>query len=328
MMLVGAVCFGCHMSIEGDLTPRPAPWTDGLAVPVGLGTNTFGRTSDVADSHLILDAFTAAGGALIDTADTYSDGASESIIGSWMRERKIRDQVFIATKVGNHPRFDGLSAATIAGSVDESLRRLGTDYIDIYFAHYQDDNTPIEESAAAFDALVKSGKIRAVGLSNFDPNAVRAWLQAAEDGGLAVPVALQPHYSLVHRDLFEAGLAEIAATSQLAVFPYRALGGGFLSGKYRTEADTEGRARGAGVRPLLNAAGLQLLDLVDEIAASHQVAPATVALAWLSSQPTVVAPLASATSQEQLNELLLAPSLTLSPRELALLIEASDRLAA
>lgn len=322
------------MNILGEPTPPANPlsdsvhgrWGEQLAVRIGLGSNTFGRTTDENESHQVLDAFLAAGGALIDTADTYSAGAAESIIGSWMQSRKARDRVLIATKVGNHPRFDGLSAQTITTSIDESLRRLGTDYVDLYYAHYQDDQTPIEESAAAFDTLARAGKIRAVGLSNFDANAVRSWLQVAEADGLAVPVALQPHYSLVHRQTFEPDLAKVAATSQLAVFPYRALGGGFLSAKYRTEADTEGRARGAGVRPHLTTAGLDLLDVVETIAAHHEVAPATVALAWLLSRPTVVAPLSSATSPSQLDELLRAPALSLSPAELAGLDDASAHL--
>ena len=232
-------------------TPRPtAPasadlrWGDSLALPLGLGTNTFGRTTDVDASYAVLDSFAESGGTLVDTADTYSDGAAESILGPWMRQRGTRDDVLVVTKVGNHPRYDGLSAPVVTASVEESLRRLDTDHIDLYFAHYQDDETPVEESAAAFDALVRAGKIRAIGLSNFDVDTAAAWLRVAEDNGLATPVALQPHYSLVHRQPYETGLATVAAASGLAVLPYRALGGGFLSGKYRTDADTEGRARG------------------------------------------------------------------------------------
>jgi aryl-alcohol dehydrogenase-like predicted oxidoreductase len=322
------------MAPAHDVT-RPAPpldartpglWGGDLAVPIGLGGNTFGRTTDVTDAHRVLDAFAAAGGTLVDTADTYSDGASESIIGHWMRSRKNRDRVLVVTKVGNHQRFEGLSATTVTASVEESLRRLGTDHIDLYLAHYQDDDTPVEESVAAFDGLVRSGKIRAFGLSNFDGPAVGEWLRVADDGGLAAPVALQPHYSLVHRRQFETELAGLAAEAGLAVLPYRALGGGFLSGKYRTEADTEGRARGAGVRPLLTAEGLGLLDVVQTIADEHRVGAASVALAWLLRRPGVVAPLASATSTDQLHELLAAPGVRLTEDELARLEAASDRL--
>lgn len=323
------------MEIEGEHLPdaprqatTPAGrWGSDLALPVGLGSNTFGRTTDSAESHRILDHFEAAGGSLVDTADTYSDGASESILGTWLKRRGNRDRILIATKVGNHPRFDGLSAPVITAAVEESLRRLGTDYVDLYFAHYQDDQTPIAESAVAFDALVRAGKIRAVGLSNFDVDAVSEWLQVAHREGLAAPVALQPHYSLVHRQSFETGLDALASAHELAVLPYRSLGGGFLSGKYRTEADTEGKARGAGVRPLLTPAGLALLDAVEAIASAHEVGVASVALAWLSRQPTVVAPLASATNLAQLDELLAAPTVELTSSELSQLTSASDQLA-
>ena len=262
---VGAVClasFSLSTSKE-TLVTRPgaatsprdhAPaqrWGGDLVLPVGLGGNTFGRTTDADASHRILDAFADTGGVLVDTADTYSDGASEVILGNWMRDRKNRHEVVVSTKGGNHPPLEGLSATTVTAAAEESLSRLGTDYIDLYFAHYQDDQTPIEETAAAFDALVRAGKIRAIGLSNFNADAVREWIDTAVSNGFAAPAVLQPHFSLVHRQPFEAELAPLAREAGLAVLPYRALGGGFLSGKYRTEADTEDRARGAGVRPLL-----------------------------------------------------------------------------
>jgi aryl-alcohol dehydrogenase (NADP+) len=296
-------------------------------VPVGLGGNTFGRTTDAAASRRVLDAFAAAGGVLVDTADTYSDGASETILGDWMRERRNRDQVVVSTKGGNHPSFEGLSATTVAAAVEASLRRLGTDYIDLYFAHYPDDRTPIEESAAAFDALVQAGKIRAIGLSNFTADGARDWIDTAVSSGLAAPVALQPHYSLVHRQPFEGELAALASEAGLAVLPYRALGGGFLSGKYRDEADTEDRARGAGVRPLLTPEGLRLLDTIEAIANDHHVPGATIALAWLLHQPAVTAPLASATSPAQLDQLLAAPTVTLDKAEITRLNTAADDLA-
>jgi aryl-alcohol dehydrogenase (NADP+) len=295
-------------------------------VPVGLGCNTFGRTTDAAASHRVLDAFAAAGGVLVDTADTYSDGASEGILGDWMRARKNRDEVVVSTKGGNHPALEGLSATTVTAAADESLRRLGTDHIDLYFAHYQDDGTPIEESAAAFDALVRAGKIRAIGLSNFTADAVREWIDTAGRNGLAAPVALQPHYSLVHRQPFETELAPLAREAGLAVLPYRALGGGFLSGKYRTAADTEGRARGAGVRPLLTPQGLRLLDTIDAIAQDHHVRAATIALAWLRHRPTVTAPLASATSGAQLDDLLAAPAIMLDDAQINRLTAAAATL--
>lgn len=299
-----------------------------LALPVGLGTNTFGRTTDAETSRDVLDAFVAAGGTLVDTADTYSDGESERIIGQWMRERANRDQVVLVSKGGNHADFDGLAVSTITGACEASLRRLGTDRIDLYFAHYQDDQTPVEESAAAFDTLVRSGKIRSYGLSNFSPEAVGEWIDTARTHGHALPVALQPHYSLVHRRTFETGLDDIARDAGLAVLPYRALGGGFLSGKYRTAADTEGRPRGAGVRPLLTPAGLALLAVVESVAAAHQVSPAAVAVAWLLSRPEVTAPLVSATSKAQLAEVVRGADLVLDETELARLAEASAPLEA
>ncbi len=298
-------------------------WGDGLELPLGLGTNTFGRTSDADASHAVLDRFEAAGGTLIDTADTYSDGEAESMLGAWMARRGNRDRMVVVGKVGNHARFDGLSGPVVKAAVDESLRRLGTDHLDLCLAHYQDDETPVEESAAAFDALVRAGTIRAVGLSNFDPDVVRAWLQACADGGLTAPVALQPHYSLVHRRAYETGLGLVAAESALAVLPYRALGGGFLSGKYRADADTEGRARGANVKPLLTREGLGLLDVVDDVALDHGVAAASVAVAWLRQQPHVVAPLASATDVAQVDELVASATVELSEAEIARLTAAS-----
>ncbi|RYC13408.1 aldo/keto reductase [Nocardioides zhouii] len=265
----------------------------------------------------------ASGGTLVDTADTYSDGAAESILGAWMRERGTRDDMVVVSKVGNHPRYDGLSAPVVTASVEESLRRLGTDHIDLYFAHYQDDETPVEESAAAFDALVRAGKIRAIGLSNFDLDVAVAWVRAAADNGLTTPVALQPHYSLAHRQPYETGLATVAAASGLAVLPYRALGGGFLSGKYRSNADTEGRPRGANVKPLLTPDGLGLLDTVEAIARDHEAAAASVALAWLTRQPYVVAPLASATDAAQLDELVGSTQVELTSDEVERLTAAS-----
>ena len=212
----------------------------------------------------------------------------------------------------------------MAAAAEESLRRIGTDYIDLYFAHYQDDETPIKETAEAFDALVRAGKIRAVGLSNFTADAVREWIDTADRQRLGRPVALQPHYSLVHRQPFETEFAPLASDAGLAVLPYRALGGGFLSGKYRTEADTEDRARGGGVRPLITPEGLGLLDTVDAIAQEHNVTAAAIALAWLMHSPTVTAPLASATSGAQLDDLRAAPAVTLDEAQITRLDTASD----
>lgn len=307
---------------SGSVEPVPDRlWAVSPELPIGLGCNTFGRITDETDSRHVLDAFVEAGGTLIDTADTY--GASETIIGSWMRERGNRDRMIISTKGGNHSDFDGLSPETVTGALDASLRRLDTEYIDVYFAHYEDSTVPVEQSAAAFDAAFRAGKIRAVGLSNFAAATVQKWIAIARSGGMATPVVLQPHYSLVHRQPYESQYALVAAAERLSVLPYRALGGGFLSGKYRTAADTEGRARGAGVLPLLTPTGRKLLDVLDATARAHDVQPAAIALAWLLRQPTVTAPLVSATSTEQLHELLAAPKVSLGDAELARLTAAS-----
>lgn len=300
------------------------PWGADLAVPIGLGTNTFGRTSGPGAAHAVLDRFTAAGGTLIDTADTYSDGTAEAILGDWLRRRGRRDQVVIATKVGNRPPFDNLSRDAVSRGLDDSLRRLGVEHIDLYFAHYQDDGTPLEESVAAFDRAVRAGMVRAAGLSNFDAPTVQRWVDVARAGGYAVPVALQPHYSLVHRQPFESDHARIAAAAGLAVLPYRALAGGFLTGKYRTVADTDGPARGPNVRPLLTAAGLALLDALDAVAANHSATPAAIAVAWLLHQPSVTAPLVSATSPDQLDDALGGSRVRLVDADLRRLAEAAD----
>ncbi len=294
---------------------------DSMTLRVGLGTNTFGRTSDEAASRSVLDAFVDAGGSLVDTADTY--GESEAILGRWLASTGQREQVVVATKVGNNPEFEGLSANTVTDGAEASLRRLKIDRIDLYYAHYQDDATPIEESVRAFDALVQAGKIRYVGLSNFTPQAVAEWLRVCDEGGFASPVALQPHYSLVHRRSYESGYASLAQNAGLDVYPYRALAGGFLSGKYRTESDLEGQARGAGVRGHLTPEGLGVVDVVGAIADARGVAPSTVALAWLLHQPTVTAPLSSATSTDQLTDLVSADGLSLTSDEIAELTAAS-----
>ncbi len=299
--------------------------------PLGLGGNTFGNTTDAAASEKVLDAFFAAGGTLIDTADSYSSwvpgnkgGESETIIGDWMRRRDNRDAMLIATKVSQHPEFKGLAPGNIARAAEASLRRLRTDHIDLYYAHYDDEKTPIVESARAFDALVRAGKVRYVGLSNYSAGRIDEWMRTARDNGLALPVALQPNYSLVHRKNYEKNLAPLAAAWQLGVLPYFSLASGFLSGKYRTAADLEGAARRRGVERFLNEDGLRVLVALDEVASAHDVSMATVALAWLLVKPNVVAPLASATSPRQLSDLLASRDLALSAAEVAVLDAASQ----
>ncbi|SKA93129.1 aryl-alcohol dehydrogenase (NADP+) [Agreia bicolorata] len=298
--------------------------------PLALGGNTFGWTSDEASSRDVLDAFVAGGGDLIDTADSYSawvsgntGGESESIIGRWMADRGNRSDVVISTKVSQHPEFRGLSASNVAAAADASLARLGTDYIDLYYAHFDDVNTPLEETVAAFDALVAAGKIRYVGISNFSAEQVSEWVGIARRNGFAAPVALQPHYNLVHRSDFEKTLAPVAERAQLGVLPYFGLAAGFLTGKYRTSADLEKSSRGAGAKGYLNDEGLGVVSALATIADARGAAIASVALAWLLARPTVVAPIASARTLTQLPDLLEGARLELTGPEIALLDQAS-----
>lgn len=304
--------------------------TDLDIFPLGLGGNTFGGNSDAKASEEVLDAFVAAGGNFIDTADQYAfwvpgnqGGESETILGAWMRKRGNRDRVLIATKVGGLPSRKGLAPDNIAAAAEDSLRRLQTDTIDLYYAHFDDVSQPIGSIAASFDALVRAGKVRHVAVSNMAPQRIEAWIAHAKDAGLAVPVALQPEYNLVRRRAYEQKVAPLAERHGLAVFPYFSLASGFLTGKYRTEKDLEGRARGEAVASYLNVDGLKVVDALHEIASDRGVAIATVALAWLLAKPTVTAPLASATSVAQLEELVAAPGLALGQEEVAALDAAS-----
>lgn len=302
-----------------------------LAVfPLALGGNTFGWTSDESSSREVLDAFVAGGGDLIDTADGYSawvpgnsGGESESIIGRWMADARNRSDVVIATKVSQHPDFRGLAAANVAAAADASLSRLGTDYIDLYYAHFDDENTPLEETVEACDALVTAGKVRHVGISNFSAERVSEWVGIARRNGFAAPVALQPHYNLVHRSGFEKQLAPVAERTGLGVLPYYGLASGFLTGKYRTSADLDQSSRGAGAKSYLNDEGLGVVSALATVADARGAAIASVALAWLLARPTVVAPIASARTLEQLPDLLEGARLELTGPEIALLDEAS-----
>ncbi|MDM4762369.1 aldo/keto reductase [Galbitalea sp. SE-J8] len=299
-------------------------------LPLDLGGNVFGWTADRDASFAVLDAFAAAGGTLIDTADSYSawvpghtGGESEVLIGEWMNRRGNRDRLVVSTKVSQHPEFRGLAADTVRDAADASLTRLGTDRIDLYFAHFDDEDTPLEETVEAFDALVRAGKVRYVGISNYSADRVDRWLQLSEENGWAKPVALQPHYNLVHRATFERELAPVVERGGLGVLPYYGLAAGFLTGKYRSEADLGASPRGRGAARYLTDAGLALLGTLGEVAAAHAVAPASVALAWLRTRPHVVAPIASARSAEQLGAVLASTALDLEPAELAALDTAS-----
>lgn len=299
--------------------------------PLVLGGNTFGWTSDEKTSQAVLDEFVESGGNFIDTADAYSSwapgragGESEIILGRWLALRGNRDQVVIATKVSQHPQYPGLSAANVKAAADESLLRLGTDYIDVYYAHFDDEHTPLEETVGAFDELVKAGKVRSVGLSNYSAERVEEWFRIAREHDYALPVALEPHYNLVARANFEQHLAPVVQREQLAVFPYFSLAAGFLTGKYRSAADVEGKARQNFVTQFANADGFAVVDALDAIATAHHVQIATVALAWLLQNPQVSAPIASARTPEQLLALTAAVSLELSDDEIRQLNDASE----
>lgn len=296
--------------------------------PFNLGGNTFGWTLDEKGSFEILDAFTEAGFDFIDTADMYSywvdggpGGQSETIIGKWMKARGNRDRVIIATKVGGPTGVNEIDTSRkhILASVDKSLKRLQTDYIDLYYTHYDDEKTPVEETLSAYAELIKAGKIRYIAASNLSPDRLRESLETAEKNNLPRYQALQPLYNLVERKGYETNYAPIVDQYGLTVFPYYALASGFLTGKYRSEADFDKSPRGKGAATYLNDKGLALLDVMDKIAEKHSAVPATVALAWLYAQPHIGAPIASATSVEQLRQLLSASSLKLDSADLELL---------
>jgi aryl-alcohol dehydrogenase-like predicted oxidoreductase len=305
--------------------------------PLCLGGNVFGWTADAPTSFAVLDAYRAAGGDFVDTADSYTwrvegntGGDSERVLGDWMAERGVRDEVVVATKVGSWPERPGLSPENLRAACDDSLRRLRTDHIDLYYAHRDDPDTPVEDTLGAFDELVRAGKIRYVGLSNYSAERLSTVLTLSERHGLARPVALQPHYNLVERAGYEDELAELVSSADLGFMPYFALAKGFLTGKYRpgdAAPDTSGpmaSARAGGAVAYLDARGERVLGALDEVAAAHAVPPAAVALAWLAAQPTVTAPVASARTVEQLGTILPMAELTLAPDELAALTEASE----
>jgi aryl-alcohol dehydrogenase-like predicted oxidoreductase len=303
-------------------------------LPIALGANTFGWTADRDESFEILDAFVAGGGSLVDTSDSYSawapgnsGGESETIIGEWIASRGGREQLVVATKVSRPPQFKGLGAANVAAAARESLRRLQTDHIDLYFAHYDDPDTPLEETVTAFAELVERGAVRYVGLSNYTADRIAAWIETAERLGVAAPVALQPHYNLVHREPFESQLRPLAQQHELGVMPYYGLASGFLTGKYRSPEDADGVARGSGVAAYLNDSGFAVADEVRAVAEQRGVAPASVALGWLRARPSVVAPIAGATKVEQVPPLLAAATLALDPSESGRLDRVSGALA-
>jgi len=296
--------------------------TDLDVFPLCLGGNVFGWTADEQTSFAVLDAYAAAGGNFVDTADSYAawvpgneGGESETIIGRWMADRGNRDELVIATKVGRKPDLKDLRAETIRKGVEESLRRLQTDRIDLYYAHADDDpSIPLEETLGAFDELVRAGKVRHVAASNYGAPRLAEALDISRREGLAGYVAFQPAYNLVERE-YEDGLQALCAENDVACVPYFGLAMGFLTGKYRPGGPDVDSPRAGGATKYLDERGVAVLEALDDVAAAHGTSPAAVALAWLREQPTVVAPIASARTTEQLAELLPMADLALERQE-------------
>ena len=297
--------------------------------PLCLGGNTFGWTANEQESFEVLDAYAAAGGNFIDSADAYSHwipgnsgGESETILGNWMKARGNRDSIVIATKLGMLPGFTALTADNIATAVDNSLRRLQTDYIDLYYAHKDDPDTDQLETMTAFDALVKAGKVRNIAASNYSADRLQSALDVADANGLTKFVALQNLYNLVERSAYEGALRDVVARNNLVSLPYYSLAKGFLTGKYRVKGETEsGRAAGAEV--YLDTNGPKVLAAMDTVAAAHGVSLTTIALAWVAAQPTIATPIASARVVSQLPDLLAMSNVTLTAAEIDLLNAAS-----
>ncbi len=295
--------------------------------PLVLGGNVFGWTADETVSFRILDAFVDAGGSMIDTADVYSawvpghgGGESEGVIGRWLKRGGKRDKVLIATKVG---LFEGLAPDVIARSCDASLERLGIDCIDLYYQHKDDAAVPLADSLGAMDALVTAGKVRALGLSQFEPDRLDEAMRTAAAHGLEKPAALQTWYNLVERAKLEGPLLDTALRHGLAVLPFYGLANGFLTGKYRSKDDLRKSVRGLRNAEYLEGRGLKVLAALDVVAAETGAALATVTLAWTMAKPGITAPIASATSLDQLHELIAALTLELTPEQIERLDEAS-----
>jgi aryl-alcohol dehydrogenase-like predicted oxidoreductase len=317
---------------------RPLGRSGLMVAPVILGGNVFGWTADEAASFAVLDAATDAGLNAIDTADTYSrwvpghqGGESEAVIGRWLRARPgKRDQLVIITKVGSDMGTDpqglpakGLSARWIEQAVEGSLRRLGVEVIDHYFSHRPDDATPHEETLAAYDRLIKAGKVRSIGASNFSAAQLKAALAAADAGGLPRYSSIQPEYNLLARGSLEGPLLDLCRAEGLGVIPYYGLASGFLSGRYRSKAAIAGKSRAGALERYLNPKGLGVLAALDAVAARHGANPAQVALAWVAAQPGLTGPIASATSAAQVADLVAAAELALTAADLSKLGHAS-----
>lgn len=300
--------------------------------PLVLGGNVFGWTADEATSFRVLDAFVDGGFNAVDTADVYSrwspagGGASETVIGNWFKTSGKRDKVVLMTKLGSEmgEGMKGLSAKYMVEAVEASLKRLQTDVIDLYQSHRDDPETPQEETAEAYERLVKAGKVRAIGASNFEPARLKSALDISAAHGWARYNSEQPLYNLYDRAGFEAGLQQVCIENEVGVIPYYGLASGFLTGKYRSEADLAKSPRGRGVKRYLDERGLRILAVLDEVSATLNASPAQVALAWVMAQPGLTAPIASATSVEQLTELMGSAALKLTDQDLARLDWASS----
>lgn len=305
--------------------------TDLEIAPINFGGNVFGWTLDEKESFNILNKFEEGGFNFIDTADTYSwwvngkGGQSEEIIGKWMKEKKNRQDIVLATKVGSETKEHGfdISKKHILKSVDESLKRLGTDHIDLYYTHFDDKVTPVEETLSAYDEIIKAGKVRYIAASNISPERLIESFEVAEKNNLPKYVALQPHYNLVEREKFESEYASLVEKYGLSAFPYWSLAAGFLTGKYRTAEDFEKTTRGGGIKKYFDDKGKAVLAALDKVSEKHNSQPATVTLAWLLANPLITAPIVSATSKRQLQTIFDAPKLSLDSEDLEILNQAS-----
>ena len=300
--------------------------------PLAFGGNVFGWTADESTSFALLDAFVAAGFNFIDSADVYSrwhpgnqGGESEVILGKWLKARGNRDKVIVATKLGIEmgPGMKGLSRSYMMQAVEASLRRLQTDYIDLYQSHRDDPDTPIEETLSAYAELIKQGKVREIGASNYSAARLAESLRISSAQGLPRYQSLQPLYNLVERKGFEGEIEALCLREKIAVIPFYSLASGFLTGKYRSAADTEGRARGSRVAKYLIDAGFRVIAALDAVAKRYQATPAQVALAWMIARPSITAPIASATNVDQLREIMRAPEIRLDSDAIAQIDQAS-----
>ncbi|PTS94735.1 alcohol dehydrogenase [Pedobacter sp. HMWF019] len=306
--------------------------TDLFVSPITFGGNVFGWTIDQNRSFEILDGFVEAGFNFIDTADVYSrwnpgnqGGESETIIGNWLKARNNRKDVIIATKVGaDMGEGKKLTKKYITARVEDSLKRLQTDYIDLYQSHYDDPETPVLETLETYDELIRAGKVRWIGASNFSAERLKESLETSKKHSLPVYQTFQPEYNLYSREHFEKEYEELCLENHLGVINYYALASGFLSGKYRSEADLNKSKRGGGIKNYLNERGFKILKALDQVSEQYNSSPASIALAWLIARPSVTAPIASVTTKDQLKDLVNAASLKLNTEDIAILDKASD----